>query len=84
MFIFVAKIINENMKKKVYPNRIRVVLAEKTITNHWLAEQMGVTDMTMSRWTTNKIQPSTSQLINMAKILDVDIKDLLEPYEEAM
>ena len=84
MFIFVAKIISANMKKKVYPNRIRVVLAEKTITNHWLAEQMGVTDMTMSRWTTNKIQPSTSQLINMAKILDVDIKDLLEPYEEAM
>ncbi len=69
------------MEKK-HPNRIRVVLADKQITNHWLAEQLGVTDITISRWTTNKIQPSVSQLIEVAKLLKVDIKDLLEPYED--
>lgn len=46
------------MEKKGCYNRLRVVLAEKEITNRWLAEQMGVTDMTVSRWKTNKIQPS--------------------------
>ena len=66
------------MAKKDYHNRIRVVLAEKQITNRWLAAQMGVTDMTVSRWKTNKIQTSMSQFVEIARILQVDIKDLLE------
>ena len=66
------------MTKKDYQNRIRVVLADKQITNRWLAEQMGVTDMTVSRWKTNKIQPSMAQFVEIARLLQVDIKDLLE------
>ena len=66
------------MTKKDCQNRIRVVLADKQITNRWLAAQMGVTDMTVSRWKTNKIQPSMSQFIEIARLLQVDIKDLLE------
>lgn len=66
------------MAKKDYHNRIRVVLADKQITNRWLAAQMGVTDMTVSRWKTNKIQPSMSQFVDIARLLQVDIKDLLE------
>ncbi len=67
------------MAKEIFhPNRIRVVLAEKQITNRWLAEQLGVTDMMVSRWSTNKVQPSVSQLIEIAKLLEVDIKDLIE------
>ena len=64
--------------KKDCQNRIRVVLADKQITNRWLAEQMGVTDMTVSRWKTNKIQPSMHQFVEIARLLQVDIKDLLE------
>lgn len=71
-----------SMKKIIYPNRIRVVLAEKSYTNHWLADKMDVTDITVSRWCTNKNQPSMSQFIEIAKILQVDIKDLLEDYDE--
>lgn len=66
------------MTKKDYHNRIRVVLADKQITNRWRAEQMGVTDMTVSRWKTNKIQPSMTQFVEIARLLQVDIKDLLE------
>ena len=66
------------MTKKDCQNRIRVVLAEKQITNRWLAEQMGVTDMTVSRWKTNKIQPSMAQFVEIARLLQVDIKELLE------
>lgn len=54
------------------------MLADKQITNRWLAEQMGVTDMTVSRWKTNKIQPSMAQFVEIARLLQVDIKDLLE------
>ncbi len=71
--------INSAMAKEIFhPNRIRVVLAEKQITNRWLAEQLGVTDMTVSRWSTNKVQPSVSQLVEIAKLLEVDIKELIE------
>jgi DNA-binding XRE family transcriptional regulator len=61
-----------------YKNQIRVILAEKEKTNHWLAEQIGVTDMTVSRWTTNKIQPSMSQFIDISKVLNVSLEDLME------
>lgn len=64
--------------KKSYRNRLRVVLAEKEVTNHWLGERLEVSDITMSRWTINKIQPSMSQFVTISKILDVDIYDLIE------
>lgn len=66
------------MTKKNCQNRIRVVLADKQITNRWLAERMDVTDMTVSRWKTNKIQPSIAQFVEIACLLQVDIKDLLD------
>ena len=66
------------MTKKDYQNRIRVVLADKQITNRWLAEKMGVTEMTVSRWKTNKVQPSMPQFLEIDRLLQVDIKDLLE------
>lgn len=39
---------------------------------------MGVTEMTVSRWKTNKVQPSMPQFLEIARLLQVDIKDLLE------
>lgn len=66
------------MAKKEYQNRLRVVMADKQLTNGWLAGQLGVTDITVSRWRTNKVQPSMSQFVTISKLLKVDIKDLLE------
>lgn len=59
-------------------NHLRVVLADKQITNKWVAGEMGVNEMTVSRWRTNKVQPSVAQLVEIAKLLKVDIKDLIE------
>lgn len=66
------------MAKKDYRNRIRVVLSEKEVTNRTLAEKLDVSEMTVSRWVTNKIQPSMSQFIEISKTLNVDIKELVE------
>jgi putative transcriptional regulator len=60
-------------------NRIRVVLAEKDKTNKWLAKQLKKTPVTVSKWCTNSIQPSLETLDEIAKILKVDIRDLLNP-----
>ncbi len=66
------------MVKKLYPNRLRIILAEKNVTNHWLATEMGVTDMTVSRWCTNRIQPSISQLVQMSMLLDTEMEKFID------
>lgn len=58
-------------------NRLKVVLAEKQRTNKWLAEQLDKDPATVSKWCTNTAQPGLETLVEIAKILDVDIKDLL-------
>ena len=58
-------------------NRIKAVLAEKDKTGTWLSEQMGRNIGTVSRWMTNKVQPSVEQLYDIAKHLDVDVRELL-------
>ena len=67
------------MTKKLYPNRLRIILADKNVTNHWLSMKMGVTDMTVSRWCTNRIQPSISQLVQqMSKLLDTEMEKFID------
>ena len=56
-------------------NRIRVILAEP---NKWLAEQLGKSETTVSRWVQNKNQPSLTQLVQIARLFEIDAKDLLE------
>ena len=58
-------------------NRIRVVLAEQEKTNRWLAEQLGKTEHTSSRWCHNKSQPSVAQLNEIANVLNVDVRTLM-------
>lgn len=72
------------MKKTIKKslNRIRVVLAEKDRTNKWLAEQLDVTPGTISKWCGNKMQPSIETLAELAKVLDVDIRQLLNQTKE--
>lgn len=69
------------MEKRVYKNRIRVVLADKMVTKTFLAEQLNVSKMTISRWCTNTTQPSAPQLIEISQVLKCDLKDLYEPYD---
>jgi len=58
-------------------NRLKVILAEKSKTNKWLAEQLGKSDVTISRWVTNEVQPSMETFLEIARLLDVDVKELL-------
>ena len=58
-------------------NRLKVMLIEKGKTNKWLAEKLGKSDVTVSRWVTNEVQPSMETLLEIAKLLDIDIKELL-------
>ena len=60
-------------------NRIKAVLAEKQLTSKWLAERLDKSENTISKWCSNKVQPSLENLVEIAKILDIDVRDLLVP-----
>lgn len=68
--------------QQIVMNRIKAVLAEKQRTNRWLAEQMGKSENTISRWCFNKSQPSIAQLQEIANLLDVDVRVLLKSQKD--
>ncbi|WP_127132501.1 helix-turn-helix transcriptional regulator [Pseudoflavitalea rhizosphaerae] len=59
-------------------NRLKVVLAEKDLTNKWLAEKLGYTEGMISRWASNVKQPPLTVLYDISLLLKIDIKDLVE------
>lgn len=67
--------------QQIVMNRIKVTLVEKQKTNRWLAKQMGKSENTISRWCSNKSQPSITQLQEIANLLEVDIHSLLRSQE---
>ena len=68
---------------KPVQNRIKAELAEQQKTNHWLAKQLSKGDNTVSRWCSNNIQPSVEMLGKIAQVLNVDVRTLLRPTENA-
>lgn len=58
-------------------NRLKVVLADKKRTNKWLAEQLGKDPATVSKWCTNTCQPDLENLMKIARLLEVDVNELL-------
>ena len=58
-------------------NRLKVVLVECGKTGKWLAGQLGKSNCTVSKWCSNSIQPDLVTLNKIAKILDVDVRSLL-------
>ena len=65
------------MTDKKVINRIKVVLAENDRTNRWLAEAIGKNEASVSRWCSNKAQPSIDVFRQIAEALDVDVRELL-------
>lgn len=63
-------------------NRIKAVLADKHKTCKWLAQEIGMSENTVSRWCSNRLQPSLPQLGKMAFLLDVDVRELLKSTKE--
>ncbi len=62
-------------------NRLKVVLVEKEKTSKWLAETLGKDPATVSKWCTNTTQPSIETFLEIARLLEVDIKELLVESE---
>lgn len=71
--------VNQQMKAI---NRIKAVLAEKQVSGKWLANEIGRTENTISRWCSNKVQPSLENLFEIAEVLNVDVRELIKSTKE--
>jgi putative transcriptional regulator len=69
--------------QKVAYNRIKIVLAEKSVSNKTLAEAIGVTEDTVSSWCVQRRQPSWENLYTIADYLEVDVRELLVPNKKS-
>jgi len=67
-----------DMSKKAI-NRLKAVLAEQSKTNKWLAEKLDKNETTISRWCTNEVQPSMDTFVEIAKLLRIDVRELINP-----
>lgn len=59
-------------------NRIRVVLAERDLNNKWFADKLGKDQATVSKWITNITQPNLETMMQIAKLLEAQVDDLLQ------
>jgi len=63
------------MDRKI--NRLKVMLVDKGKTNRWLATQLRKDPATISKWCTNTAQPSLETMMQIAKLLEVDMNELV-------
>ena len=61
-------------------NRIKVVLAEKGKPNKFLSDNLGVAPTTVSKWVTNTCQPPMETFVKIAKLLDVELAELIRMW----
>lgn len=63
-------------------NRLKIVLVEQKKTAKWLATELHKDPATVSKWCTNTAQPSLETLFEIARTLEVDVKELLNSSTE--
>ena len=79
-YTFVNKTKIEGMDKPM--NRIKEVLEERGIKQTWLAEKLGKSFCMVNAYVCNRRQPSLEVLFQIAEILKVDVKDLINEKQE--
>ena len=66
-----------NMDNKKVGQLIRELRKERYMTQAQLAEQLHVSDKTVSKWETGKGGPELSLLTEISKIFEIDLKNLI-------
>jgi putative transcriptional regulator len=67
-------------------NRIKEVLEQKGIKQTWLAEKLGKSYNMVNAYSKNRQQPRLETLMEIAEILDIDVKELIvsnKPEQES-
>ena len=59
-------------------NRLKEILNERSLTNSWLARQLGVNPTTVSKRCTNSSQPDVLTFLKIASLLHLDVSALYD------
>jgi putative transcriptional regulator len=65
-------------------NRIKEVLEEKRLKQTWLAENLGKSYNMVNGYVQNRKQPRLEILFEIAKVLNVDPKELIQSENEPL
>lgn len=65
-----------NYMKKVL--KIKQILENRGLKQKWLADKIGVTEVTISNWVNNRTYPSIETLLTISTVLNIEVKDLFE------
>lgn len=76
-FIIFALVFNFIKMNERPLNRLKVVLVENRKTNKWLAEQLGVSTVTVSKWCSNIHQPDLQTLAQIAELIGCEKRELI-------
>jgi putative transcriptional regulator len=60
-------------------NRLKEVFNNRNVKNRVIANYFGKSESTISLWRNNRRQPSLDELKEIARLLRIDIRDLIEP-----
>jgi transcriptional regulator with XRE-family HTH domain len=71
-----------NNKTPLVMNRLAIVLKEERKTNKWLANEIGFTASTVSKWATNTKQPSIFIFYMIALVLNRDLPNFFTSTEK--
>ena len=63
-------------------NKMKEVLDSKGVSQTWLAKQLGKSFSTVNCYARNKYQPDLETLLEISKILEVNLKDLITDENE--
>lgn len=64
-------------------NRIKKVLQEKSVTQTFLAEKLGKSYNMVNSYVQNRQQPRFEVLLDIANILEIDVKELIKSNKES-
>ena len=71
------------MMNQTLGSRIAELRRKKNMTQEELAAELGVTPQAVSKWETGTADPSTSNLLALAKLFGVSAEELLRSVEKA-
>lgn len=63
------------MNQKI--NRLKIVLVEQGKSGKWLAEKLGKDQSTISKWCSNKTQPTLENIAKIAEVLEINMRELI-------
>lgn len=68
----------EAVVQQTLGERLKAVRMRYTMTQEFVAEQLGVSRQAVSKWESGKAEPSTANLLALAKLYDISVEDLIK------